>query len=54
MRWNQGRAEIERMLADGQLQRVQPSRDQSNRLIKQAREHLASAESICGRDPAGG
>ena len=54
MRWNQGRPEIERMLGAGQLQRVQPNRDQSDRLIKQAREHLASAESICGRDPSGG
>jgi hypothetical protein len=54
MRWNQGRAEIERMLADSQLQRVRAGRDHSDRLIKQAREHLASAETICDSDPAGG
>jgi len=54
MRWNQGRELVERMLADGQLQRVPPSRDQADRLMVQARRHLVSAEDICEHDPPGG
>ena len=53
MRWDQGRADIDRMLADAELQRVPPSRDQADSLIAQARVHLASAASICGQDPPG-
>lgn len=54
MRWNQGRATIERMLADGQIQRVPASRDQADRLMTQASRHLSSAAEICEQDPAGG
>lgn len=54
MRWDQGRECIERMLADGELQRVPASRQQADRLVIQARAHLASAVTICGNDPAGG
>lgn len=41
------------MLADSELQRVPPSRDQADSLIAQARIHLASAASICDQDPPG-
>jgi hypothetical protein len=53
MRWEQGRTAIERMLADGELQRVPASREQSERLLAQARlrpttrgGHLAVLEAV--------
>jgi hypothetical protein len=54
MRWEQGRAVIERMLADGELQRVPASREQADRLLAQARVHVASALQVCDADPPGG
>jgi len=54
MRWNQGRADIERMLADRQLQQVPASRGHAERMLEQARRHLASAQEVCGDDPEGG
>jgi hypothetical protein len=54
MRWDQGRAVIDRMLADHQLQRVPPSREHADRLIAQAGQHLTSAGQVCDHDPAGG
>jgi hypothetical protein len=54
MRWEQGRTAIERMLADGELQRVPSSREQSERLLAQARVHVASALKVCDEDPPGG
>lgn len=54
MRWNHGRDTVERLLAENRLQRVPPSRDQADRLISQARTHLASAAIICQTDPPGG
>ena len=54
MRWDQGRAVIDRMLADQQLQRVPASRDHADRMIVQARAHLVSAAGISGTDPPGG
>lgn len=54
MRWEQGRATIDRMLADGELQRVPASREQADRLLAQARVHVASALKVCDEDPPGG
>jgi len=54
MKWDQGRTVIERMLADQQLQQVPASREQADRLIAQARTHLASAGDIQAADPLGG
>jgi hypothetical protein len=54
MRWEQGRADIERMLADRRLQRVPASREHAERMLAQARRHLRSAQEICGNDPEGG
>jgi hypothetical protein len=54
MRWEQGRTAIERMLSDGELQRVPPSREQADRLLAEARGHLTSAERIRTDDPIGG
>ena len=54
MRWAQGRTVIERMLIDGELQRVPASRAQADRLLTQAQVHVASALKVCDDDPAGG
>ena len=32
MRWNQGRATIDKLIADGELQRVPPSREHADQL----------------------
>jgi hypothetical protein len=42
------------MLADGELQRVPASRGQAERLLAQARVHVASALKVCDEDPPGG
>jgi hypothetical protein len=54
MRWDQGREAIDRMLAAGELQRVPASREQADRLLSQARIHVASALQVCDADPPGG
>jgi len=54
MRWEQGRPRIERMLTDGELQRIPPRRPHADRLLGQARAHLASAAAIYTDDPQGG
>lgn len=51
MRWNQGRATIDRLIADGELQRVPPSREHADQLLAQARRDLASAEILRGSNP---
>jgi hypothetical protein len=54
MRWDQGRAVVDRMLADQHLQRIPASREHADRLITQARAHLSSSAEICDADPPGG
>lgn len=51
MRWNQGRTEIDKMIADGELQRVPPSREHADQLLAQARKDLASAEVLRDENP---
>lgn len=53
MRWDQGRAEIERLLAVHELQQVPASREHADRLMSQARTHLISAATLCETDPEG-
>lgn len=53
MKWGQGRAEIERMIAAGELQRVPASRDFADSLLDQARAHLLSGDRIKDDDPHG-
>ncbi|HUN37714.1 MAG TPA: HEPN domain-containing protein [Trebonia sp.] len=43
MRWNQGRATIDKLIADGELQRVPPSREHADQLLAQAHRDIASA-----------
>jgi len=51
MRWNQGRATIDKLIADGELQRVPPSREHADQLLAQARKDLASAELLRDTNP---
>jgi HEPN domain len=51
MRWNQGRATVDKLVADGELQRVPPSREHADQLLAQARKDLASADLLCGSNP---
>lgn len=53
-RWDQGRATLDAMLAEGRLERVPPSREQADLLIEQAEAHINSAKAIAATDPAGG
>jgi hypothetical protein len=51
VRWNQGRATIEKLVADGELQLVPPSREHADQLITQARKDLSSAELLSDSNP---
>lgn len=51
MRWNQGRATVDKLIADGELQRVPPSREHADQLLAQAHKDLASAELLRGSNP---
>jgi hypothetical protein len=51
MRWNQGRAEIDKLIADGELQQVPANREHADQLLVQARKDLASAELLCDTNP---
>ena len=53
MKWNQGRAEIDAMLAASELQRVPPSREHADRLLVQAGQHIGSARLAVAADPEG-
>jgi hypothetical protein len=52
MRWNQGRPAIDKLVADGEPQRVPPSREHADQLLMQARKDLASAEILRDDNPA--
>ena len=51
MRWNQGRATIDKLIADGELQRVPPSREHADQLLGQAHRDLASAGQLHDSNP---
>jgi hypothetical protein len=51
MKWNQGRTEIDKLIADGELQRVPPNREHADQLFAQARKDLASAEVLLDTNP---
>jgi hypothetical protein len=46
-----GRATIGKLIADGELQRVPPSREHADQLLAQARRDLASAELLRASNP---
>ena len=54
MRWNQGRAEIDKLIADGELRRVPLNREHADQLLVQARKDLASAELLLDANPKRG
>lgn len=54
MKWNQGRATVDRLIADGELQRVPPSREHADQLLAQARKDLVSAELLSRSNPKRG
>jgi hypothetical protein len=51
MKWNQGRTEINKLITDGELQRVPPNREHADQLFAQARKDLASAEVLLDTNP---
>ena len=51
--WQKGRADIEQLLADGDLDRVQPSGDLTDRLLDEAAAHIDTAHSAIDDDPTG-
>lgn len=53
MIWNQGRVAVDQLLADGDLERVAPSRVHADRLLAQAKRHVDSAETTCQSEPEG-
>ena len=53
-RWDTGRAEVEALLARGDLQQVAPSPENAARLLAEADRHLRSAELVAAADPSGG
>lgn len=53
MRWAKGRAEIDRLITEGRLQKVPPSRAHADRLLGQALRHLDSARLAAAGDPEG-
>jgi hypothetical protein len=52
--WARGRARIEQLFADGELEIVTISEGHTRRLLEEAQRHLRSAELIAGDDPTGG
>lgn len=53
MKWQQGRAAVEGMLARKELERVPASREQADNLLAQAANHLKAAETIVAFDAIG-
>lgn len=53
LRWEQGRATVDGLLARGQLTRVTANRDLAGVLLGQAGAHVASAAAIVESDPSG-
>jgi len=51
--WERGRGEIERLLGDGELERVTPSDEVASRLLANAEAHIGLATKGVEDDPAG-
>jgi len=51
--WQKGRADIEQLLASGDLDRVQPSGDLTDRLLDEAAAHIDTAHAAIDDDPTG-
>jgi hypothetical protein len=53
MSWERGRTNVERLIADGELERVAPSDEVAERLLADAEAHVALATQGVDDDPAG-
>lgn len=53
MSWERGRADIEKLIEDGELQRVTPSEEIAARLLADADAHIGLATKGIDDDPAG-
>lgn len=53
MTWERGRADIERLIAENELERVTPSDDVAARLVAEAEAHVALAAKGIENYPAG-
>jgi hypothetical protein len=53
MTWERGSSAVQRLIDDGELQRVTASPAQAEAMLNDARRHLASAKSIAPTDPTG-
>lgn len=53
MTWERGRADVERLLRDGELERVAPSEAVAARLLANAKAHINLATKGVEEDPAG-
>jgi hypothetical protein len=51
MSWERGRSEIDRLVADGELERVEPSSDVAARLLADAEAHIGLASKGMEDDP---
>ena len=48
MSWARGRADVEQLITDGELERVRPSADVAARLLADAGAHVKAAERLLG------
>jgi hypothetical protein len=53
IRWEQGRTDVERLLARGQLTKVHSSRELADSYLEMGRKHLVAAEAVGEIDPGG-
>lgn len=53
IRWEQGRADVERLLASGKLTKVHASRELADAYLEMGHRHIAAVEAIGDFDPAG-
>ncbi|MFD7829576.1 HEPN domain-containing protein [Kitasatospora sp. NPDC059803] len=53
MRWQQGRAAVEGMLARKELERVPANREQADNLLTQASNHVKAAQAVVSFDAIG-
>lgn len=54
MTWDRGKEAVERLIAQGDIERVPASAELAERLLSEAHAHRTSAIAIAGNDPAGG
>lgn len=53
MTWERGSGAVQRLIHDGELERVTASRSQAELMLDDARRHIASAKTIASADPLG-